>query len=430
MGRVLQIPTARAYLPLLQPNRYKGAYGGRGSAKSHFFGDEAIDRCVQASTRIVCVREYQTTLEQSVKRLLTDKIRAHNLEGDRPDQFRIMNNQIMTPNEGVIIFQGMQTHNAESIKSLEGFDVAWVEEAQSLSQRSLDLLRPTLRKPGSELWFSWNPDQPTDPVDKLLRGAVLPPRCCVVGTTFRDNPWFPPELQEEMEFDRTADYEKYEHIWEGKYESHSEARVFKNWKIEEFETPDNTLFYFGGDWGFSIDPSVLMRMWIKPKQPGTPGRDTLYIDNEVYKIGCEIDHLPQLFDSLVCRCGWLSDSKWVPFAPCNHPQHAMARAWKATVDNARPETISYMNRHGYPRMEAAIKGKDSVKEGVIFLQGFNIIIHPRCRHTIDEFKNYSYVKDAKTGEISPILEDKKNHVIDSARYGVEPIRKPRRSATF
>lgn len=430
MGRTLQIQTARAYLPLLEPNRYKGAHGGRGSAKSHFFGDETIDRCVQATTRIVCVREYQVSLEQSVKRLLEDKIRFHNLEGTRSDQFRIMNNQIIAPNDGVIIFQGMQTHNAQSIKSLEGFDVAWVEEAQSLSQKSLDLLRPTLRKPGSELWFSWNPELATDPVDKLLRGDVLPPRACVIGTTYKDNPWFPAELREEMEFDKAVDYEKYEHIWEGKYQTHSEARVFKNWKVEEFETPDDTVFYFGGDWGFSVDPSVLMRMWIRKNPIGTPGRDTLFIDQEVYKIGCEIDHLPQLFDSLVCRCGWLSEAKWVPFAPCNNPQHAMAREWKIIADSARPETISYMQRHGFPRMEAAIKGKDSVKEGVIFLQGFDIKVHPRCKHTIDELKNYSYKTDKLTGTITPILEDKKNHVIDSARYGVEPIRKPRRSATW
>lgn len=442
MGRTLQIQTARAYLPLLAPDlKYLGAHGGRGSAKSHFFGDELVDRCVTAPTRAVCIREYQVTLEQSVKRLLEDKIRQYGLEGIRSDQFRIMDNQIRTPHDGVIIFQGMQAHNAVSIKSLEGFDVAWVEEAQSLSLKSLDLLRPTLRKPGSQLWFSWNPSQPTDPVDDLFRGNSPkskalgnswqpPPRCACVRTTYRDNPWLPAELREEMEYDRATDFEKYEHIWDGEYESHSEARVFKNWKIEEFETPKDAIFYPGSDWGYSVDPSVLIRMWIKPKAVGTPGRDTLFIDYEVYKIGCEIDHLPQLFDSLVCRCGWISEAKWVPFAPCDHPQHGVLRPWKILADNARPETISYMQRHGYPRMEACLKGKDSVKEGVIFLQGYNIVVHPRCKHTIDELKNYSYKKDPKTQEITPILEDKKNHVIDSLRYGVEPIRKPRRSATF
>jgi len=430
MSRTLQIQTARAYLPLLEPNRYKGAWGGRGSAKSHFFGDETVDRCVQGPTRVVCIREFQTSLEQSVKRLLEDKIRLYGLEGNRSDQFRIMNNQIESPHDGIIIFQGMQAHNAVSIKSLEGFDIAWVEEAQSLSQRSLDLLRPTLRKPGSELWFSWNPDQPTDPVDKLLRGPVPPPRSCVVGTTFRDNPWFPSELREEMEFDREHDYEKYEHIWEGEYESHSEARVFKNWKVEEFETPADAVFYPGSDWGYSVDPSVLLRMWIRKNPVGQPGRDTLFIDHEVYKIGCEIDHLPQLFDSIVCRCGWVSEAKWLPFSPCSNPAHGMLRPWKILADNARPETISYMQRHGYPRMEACLKGKDSVKEGVIFLQGYNIVVHPRCKHTIDELKTYSYKTDPLTGMITPILEDKKNHVIDSMRYGVEPIRKPRKSATW
>jgi len=430
MGRTLTMPVARKYVPAMQRARYIGIYGGRGSAKSQFFGRKAIQRCIQEPTRGVCVREFQTSLAQSVKRLLEDVIREHGYEGPRSDQFQIMNNQIVAPNEGVLIFQGMQSHTADSVKSLEGFDFAWVEEAQSLSQRSLDLLRPTLRKPGSELWFSWNPSKPTDPVDVLLRGPVPPPNSIVIESTYEDNPWFPDVLREEMEYDKARDYEKYEHIWGGKYETHSEARVFKNWKEDEFDVPEDTIFYMGGDWGFSVDPSVLVAMFLKKKTPGTPERDTLFIAHEVYKIGCEIDHLPMLFDSLVCRCGWVSEANWVPFATCNHPEHGIARKWKIVVDSARPETISYMQRHGYPKMEAAIKGKDSVKEGVIFLQGMDIVVHRRCRHSLDEFKSYSYVQDKLTGMVTPILEDKKNHVIDSARYGVEPIRKPRKGATW
>lgn len=387
-SRVVDLPVARAYVPFLQPSRYKGAYGGRGSAKSHEFAKNVLKRCVEKpGTRVVCVREIQRSLEQSVKRLLEDKIEAFGLA----DHFHISNTQITAPGNGLIIFQGMQDHTADSIKSLEGFDIAWVEEAQTVSERSLTLLRPTIREPGSELWFSWNPRHATDPVDVMLRGQNVPPDAIVLSTSYRDNPWFPEVLRHEMEWDRSRDPEKYQHIWLGGYERHSEARVFKNWKIEEFESPADAVYYYGADWGFSVDPSTLVRCRLS-------GR-TLYIDYEAYRIGVEIDHLGQLFDT-------------VPGA----------RDWDIRADSARPETISYLKRNGFPKMVAATKGPNSVKEGVIFLQGYDIVVHPRCIHTIDELTMYSYVVDKLTGMVTPILADKKNHIIDPLRYATEGLR--------
>jgi phage terminase large subunit len=409
MGRSLQLPTPRAYIPLLEDARYKGVYGGRGSAKSHFFANALLERCVvRPGTRFMCVREIQLTLKQSVKRLLEDKIEEHKLT----NEFGISNTEISTPGGGVIIFLGMQDHTADSIKSLEGFDGAWVEEAQSLSERSLTLLRPTIRKPGSELWFSWNPKSPKDPVDKLLRGSSLPPGAIVIRTSWRDNPWFPDVLKKEMLWDRGRDPEKYAHVWLGEYERKSEARVFKNWTIQEVEPPEDTIFRFGGDWGFSVDPTVALRSWLLDER-------TLVFDREAYRIGCEIDDIPKLFDGLECGCDYTSPR------PCRHPEgHAMARLWPLVADSARPETISYLQRHGYPRIEAAIKGANSVKEGVIFLQGYNILVHPDCTHTIDELVHYSYKVDKDGTTVLPILEDKKNHVIDSARYATESLRRP------
>lgn len=387
MGRAVDIPLPEVFTPLLEPARYKGAYGGRGSGKSHFFGDQLIeDSLRQPGLRTVCVREFQVSLEQSVKRLLEDKIKAYDLH----TEFRVLNTCIETPGDGLVIFQGMQAHNAESIKSLEGYDRAWVEEASNLSQRSLDLLRPTIRKPGSELWFSWNPDKATDPIDQFLRNTP-PPSAVVVRANYRDNPFLPEVLRKEMEWDRQRDPEKYAHVWLGEYQRNSEARVFKNWRVAEFESPADGSYLYGGDWGYSVDPSVLVRC--------RPEGRKLFIDYEAYRIGVEIDHLGALFDT-------------VPGA----------REWTITADSARPETISYLNRHGFPRMVAAVKGKDSVKEGVIFLQNYDIIIHPRCTHTIDEFTMYSFKVDKLTGMVTPILEDKKNHVIDSVRYAVEKLR--------
>lgn len=344
---------------------------------------------MQPGLRWVCIREVQKSLEQSVKRLVEDKIEAMGVG----QHFKVLKTEIGTPGDGLIIFQGMQNHTSESIKSLEGYDGAWIEEAQSLSQRSLDLLRPTIRKPGSEIWASWNPSRPTDPIDVLLRGQQRPPDAIVVEVNWYDNPWFPDVLREEMLWDRARDPDKYAHIWGGQYQRNSEARVFRNWRIEEFETPAHTVFYFGADWGFSVDPTVLVRCWID-------GR-TLYVDWEAYRVGCEIDDTPALFDAV--------------------PQ---SRKWKIVADSARPETISYMARRGF-RIEAARKGPGSLEEGVAFLQNYDIVVHPRCRHTIDELTLYSYKVDKLTGQVTPILEDKKNHVIDALRYATEAVRRGR-----
>lgn len=385
---VLQIETPAVYEPLLHPARYKGAWGGRGSAKSHFFAGLTVEEGIREKLDVVCLREVQKSLKFSVKKLIEAKIESMNAGL----YFEVQNEQIKTRNGGVIIFQGMQDHTSDSIKSLEGFKRAWFEEAQSASQRSLDLLRPTIRTPGSELWFSWNPSKETDPVDVLLRGESLPPGAVVVRANYTDNPWFPEELRAEMEYDKRRDPDKYAHIWLGEYQRNSEARVFRNWKIEEFERPAGTVHRLGADWGFSVDPSVLVRCDIEGRR--------LYVDHEAHMVGCEIDQLPDLFDRV-------PDS----------------RKWFITADSARPETISYMRKHGYPKINAAIKGKRSVEEGVEFLKSFDIIVHPRCVHTIDELTLYSYKTDPLTGLVLPILEDKKNHVIDALRYACEGARK-------
>ena len=206
----------------MQPARYKGAYGGRGGAKSHFFAEQLILRCFAKETRAACIREVQNTLKESVRQLLIDKIGKLGLG----DEFDILESEIRGKNGSLIIFKGMQSFNAESIKSLEGFDVAWVEEAQTLSARSLRLLRPTLRKPGSELWFSWNPRHDTDAVDEFLRGSTLYPGAIAIPVNWSDNPWFPDVLRQEREHDHAADPEMAEHVWEGGYEIITEAAYY------------------------------------------------------------------------------------------------------------------------------------------------------------------------------------------------------------
>lgn len=386
----LILDTPRWMLPMLQPARYKGAWGGRGSGKSHGVAEMVIEAHVMdQKRRTVCVREVQKSLNQSVKRLLETKIQSMNAGA----YFDVQESCIKSVNgDGIILFQGMQNHTADSIKSLEGMDCAWVEEAQSMSQRSLDLLRPTIRKPGSELWFTWNPGESTDPVDVLLRGENPPPNAVVIPVNFVDNPWFPDVLREEMEYDKRRDPDKYAHVWLGEYVRNSEARVFKNWSIEEFEAPSGAVFRLGADWGFSVDPTTLIRCHIDGRR--------LYIDHEAYMVGCEITDTPALFMTV--------------------PE---SEKWPITADSARPETISHMRKNGFPKIMPAVKGPKSLEEGVEWLKSFDIIVHPRCIHTIDELTLYSYKTDPLTGKVLPVLEDKKNHVIDALRYACEGARR-------
>ena len=215
---ILKIPTAKIFEPLLKPARYKGIYGGRGSGKSHFFGELLVETCqAERGTLAVCIREAQRTLAQSSKRLIEGKIASLGLGHG----FKLFSDKIETPGDGLIIFRGLQDHTADSIKSLEGFRIAWIDEAQSLSARSLALLRPTIRAKDSELWASWNPRRKSDAIDDFLRGR-RPDGAAVVKANWRDNPWFPDVLGEERLLDQKLYPERYDHIWEGDY-----ARAFE-----------------------------------------------------------------------------------------------------------------------------------------------------------------------------------------------------------
>ena len=364
---------------------------------------------MQPRLRWLCVREVQKSLEHSVKALVEAKIQAY----DVGSYFDVQKTLIYTPGGGVIVFQGMQNHTAETVKSYDDFDGAWVEEAQTLSQSSLDLLRPTIRKEGSQIWFTWNPKNPTDPVDAFLRGNdpksiaaakkagkpwEPPPRSRIVRANWSDNPFFGNTvLREEKDYDLRRDPDKYAHIWGGDYLRNSEARVFRNWRVEEFETPANAQFYFGADWGMRVDPTVLVRCYIV-------GR-TIYVDYEVYRIGCELDRRPAMFMQIP--------------GSATHP---------ITADGSWPDTVSYMQRNGFPRMRAAVKGPGSVAEGVEWLQSYDIVVHPRCVHVIDELTLYSFKVDTRTLEVTNVLEDKKNHTIDSLRYALENVRRARLSS--
>lgn len=231
----MNLETARIFLPLLQPARYKGAHGGRGSGKSHFFAELAVEDSLREpgesgeGLRTVCIREVQKDLKESAKLLIEDKLAQYRL--GEADGFKVYRDVIQTPKDGQIIFKGMQDYTAESIKSLEKFKRAWVEEAQTLTVRSLTMLRPTIRVNGSQIWFSWNPRRKSDAVDEFLR-AQQHTDAIVVRANWRDNPWFPEVLEKERLFDLEHYPDRYDHIWEGDYAKAFEGAYFAKGLLE------------------------------------------------------------------------------------------------------------------------------------------------------------------------------------------------------
>jgi phage terminase large subunit len=375
----MDITFPTAYEELFRPHRYKVYYGGRGGGKSWQFARALVLLGYDKALRILCTREVQKSIADSVHRLLCDQIEAMGLSWF----YTVTRESIRGANGTEFIFKGLRS-NSQEIKSTEGVDICWVEEAMGVSSDSWEFLIPTIRKDGSEIWVTFNPREEKDPVYQifLVNGAA---DAFVRKVNYSENPHFPDTLRKEMEWTKARDYQAYLHIWEGEVKKHSNALVFNNYfKVEEFETPARVRFYQGADWGFSQDPTTLIRSFVEGRK--------LYIDREAWGVGVEIDKTPALFDTI-----------------------DTARTWPIKADSARPETISYMRRQGF-KISAAKKWQGSVEDGIEYLKSYDIIIHPRCKHTIDEFNHYSYKVDRQTGDILPDIVDAWNHCIDALRY--------------
>lgn len=403
--------------------RHRVLFGGRGGAKSWTIAHKIVERTRTSPIRVLCTREYQNSIRDSSKKLIEDSI----VRMDVRDFFTVTETEIRGRNGSLISFVGLNG-KSDAIKSLEGYDLAWVEEAATLSQASLEALIPTIRKQASEIWWSYNPRYQTDPVDRLFRGGRPPPGAIVLEVQWRDNPWFPDELRRDMEYDRNRDPERHAHIWEGHYVMRSEAQVFHNWQVLSFESPDNAQFRFGADWGYAVDPTVLVRCFVgtleldgaKAIAHADPKGTTLFVDFEAYEVSCPIEQTPALFAG--------SDTRQPPRWPNArlYPGIAGASRTKIIADSARPETIAHMKARGFD-IEAAIKGPGSVEDGIEFLKSYDVVVHPRCRHLVDELTHYSWKVDRQTGDILSQLADKDNHVIDALRYALEGARKARSS---
>ncbi len=363
--------------------RYKILFGGRGSGKSWAVARYIVLQAFARTVRVLCTREIQQSIKDSVHRLLSDQIESLGLSAS----FDIQRDIIKSKVGSEIIFKGLR-HNITEVKSTEGIDICWVEEAEAVPEESWRVLIPTVRKEGSEIIITFNPDdENSSTYTRFVKN--FPENSVRNVVNYNDNPWFSETLRAEMEYDKRVDFDKYQHVWLGKPKSYSDACIFKG-KIfvEDFETPEGVQFYMGADFGYANDPTAVGRMFTKD--------NCLFIDHEAYGVGVEIEELPALFDS-------------VP----------LIRKWRVVADSARPETISYLSSKGFC-IDGAKKGKGSVEDGIMFLRSFEkIIIHPRCPGAIGDFKNYKWKVDRVTNRILPIPAQGSDHWPDLARYALE-----------
>jgi len=380
---VFKLP--RAFKPLFKPSRYKVFYGGRGGGKSWGFAIALLQRGIKEPLRILCTREVQGSIRDSVHKLLVTCIQNNKLEW----WYRITRDSIYGRNGTEFLFHGLK-HDPMQIKSLEGIDVCWVEEAQKISNESWNVLIPTIRKKNSQIWIAFNPNLDTDPTYQKF---IVNQRenQVTVKVNWNDNPYFSDELRDEMEYQRKLDYDDYLHIWEGECKTASDAQIFKGkFVVEDFETPNEMVFYYGLDWGFSQDPTVVLRCFIMGNE--------LYIDYEAGGTQVELDNTYKLIDSI-----------------------PNAKQYTIRADSARPESISFVRRQGY-RIESVHKWSGSIEDGIEHIRSFKKVhIHTRCMEVANEFVRYSYKVDRLTEDILPTIVDKDNHYIDALRYALQPM---------
>lgn len=374
--------------------RYRAAYGGRGSGKTRTFSKMAAVHGYRMGMSgrkgsILCGREYMNSLEDSSLEEIKQAIYS---EPFLLNYYHVGDKYIKSQDGNIkFLFAGLR-HNLDSIKSKSEVLLAWVDEADTVSDIAWRKLRPSVRAAGSEIWATWNPEIDGSATDSFFIKNP-PPGLAIANINYQDNPFFSDELENERLIDLSRDPDMYAHVWDGQYLSRFDAQIFAGrWEVKEFSPGKNwDGAYFGLDFGFSQDPTAAVKCWIYDEQ--------LWIDHEAGKVGLELDHTPKyLIDRL--------------------PDIA---AHVVRADSARPESISYLRRFGIPRCAGVKKGTGSVEDGIAFLKSFRRInIHPRCEDVRKEFRLYSYKVDRLTGDVLPQIVDKHNHYIDALRYALEP----------
>lgn len=374
--------------------RYRVLHGGRGSGKSFSVAKMAAIWGAIEPLRILCVRELQNSIRESMHAELKNAINSCPWLST---QYNIGVDFLRHKTNGTeFIFRGLRS-NIEAVKSMAQIDLVIAEEAETIPANSWQDLLPTIRADKSEIIIIFNPKKRNSWVAETFLNNPPPPRSVVTELNFRDNPWFSDVLEEQRADQQSRlDPSLYAHIWEGKFYESSEAQVFNGkYKTEDFAPQaDWDGPYFGFDFGFSQDESAGVKCWIYEQ--------VLYIEHELYEKHLEID------DTAAKMAELLPDVE----------RHVVR------ADNARPESISYLKRHGIPKIVPCSKGAGSVEDGVEFIKSFDkIVIHSRCANTLNEFNLYSYKVDRHSGDILPTIVDAYNHALDSLRYALEPIMK-------
>jgi len=378
-------------VPVFRPPRgavrYRGAYGGRGSGKSFSFALMAAVWGYAEKLRILCTRELQVSIKESFHAELKNAIQSQPwLEA----AYDVGIDYIRGKNGTEFVFRGLR-HNMSGIKSMAQIDLCIVEEAEDVPEHSWTDLEPTIRAPKSEIWVVWNPKREGSSVDQ--RFIQNPPdNALIARMNYNDNPWFPSVLDKARERDREImDRAKYAHVWEGDYLRNSDSQVFSGrYTVEEFTPGDNWQGPFCGlDFGFASDPTAAVKAWIHD--------ETLYIEHEGGGVGMELDDTAAYIKQRVPGI-----ERYATFA-----------------DSARPESISYLQRHGLPRIRSVKKWPGSVEDGIEHIKTYRrVVTHPRCKQTAREFMLYSYKVDKYTGEVLTTLVDSENHYIDALRYAL------------
>lgn len=392
---------------MFRPHRYKVLWGGRGAGRSWSIARILLVMAMGKPIRVLCAREMQRSIADSVHRLFQDMIEQLKLPG-----FTVTQREIRHTSGAVFLFEGLR-YNITKIKSMEGIDICWVEEAERVSKESWNILIPTIRKEGSEIWISFNPDQEED--ETYQRFVVNPPEdSFVLKVSWEDNPWFPETLRAEKDYLYRVDPDAADWVWGGNTRTISEAQILRGKiLVESFEPPvEKNKWrrtwqgpFYGLDFGFANDPLAAVKVWIAPPKNGQPRKGfrmpgRLMIEQEVWKVGVDIHRTPGVLKKAFGS------------------NYGM-QLWRA--DSARPDSISYLKQHGMPRIVPAMKWDGSIEDGIAHLRKFEqIVIHEQCKGARLEGRLYSYKVDPHTEEVLPIVVDKHNNIWDAVRYALAP----------
>lgn len=383
---------ARLFAPPRGACRYRCAFGGRGSGKSFGFALVAAIWGYAQPLRVLCTRDLQVSIKESFHAELRAAIAAHPWLAAHYD---VGVDYLRGANGTEFLFRGLR-NNINAVKSTAKIDLTIVEEAEDVPEASWVALEPTVfRQPRAELWAIWNPRLEGSPVDVRFRRQA-PADAHVAEVNWHDNPFFPPELHALRRLDeQRMDPATYAHVWEGAYLVNSDAQVLAGKvRVAEFVAGGSgwTGPYHGLDFGFAQDPSAAVRCWVRG--------GALWVDAQAGRTGLEID------------------------ATAAHLREHIADIERHVVraDSARPESISYLQRHGLPRCVAVDKWPGSVEDGIAHLRSYaEIVVHPRCRDVIRESRLWSYKIDRLTGDVLPQVVDANNHWMDALRYALAPL---------